>query len=171
MGLCIANKTLRCVVTKVFPDPVAPGDVDSAAGHIGTAFFDELGRPYRSEVQLGADFPGKKLVMSSRSYDGSGRVLVEREPFAIATGDADPPTYATTYYFNADGTPSCFVRGSEKQAYTEASDETNQVFPTCFRRTFESNAEVIKVKDAASLLSHSPQDGVEQRSYVTAIGR
>ena len=170
-GECIANKTLRCVVTKTFSDPVAPGDVDSAAGHIGTVFFDELGRSYRSEVQLGADFPGKKLVMSSRIYDGLGRVLVDREPFAVDGGASDPPTYATTYYFNADGTPSCFVRGTEKQTYTEASDETNQVFPTCFRRTFENNTEVVKVKDAASLLSHSPQDGVEQRSYVTAIGR
>ena len=171
VGECIPNQTLRCVVTKVFPDPVAPTDVDSAPGHIGTAFLDELGRSYRSEVQLGADYPGKKIVASSRVYDGHGRVLLEREPFAIATGDADPPIYATTYYFNADGTPSCFVRGTEKQPYTEASDESHQIFPTCFRRSFENHAEVVKVKDASSLLSHSPQDGVEQRSYLTAIGR
>lgn len=166
----------RGVSQKVFTDPVALANVNTAAGRTATVFLDELGRERFTAVLLGSDYPNQTLIVGYRTYDGLGRVLVAGAPFSISTGSlasgqAIAPSYATTYYFNADGTPSCFVQGPGQQAFTTASNESSEIFPTCFTRTFQDNTEVVSVKDAASLLGGSPQVGVQKFSYATAIGR
>lgn len=161
----------RRVVGKVFTDPVAPAAVSTAPGRTATVFLDELGRERRTEVALGSDYPDQTLIAGYRTYDGLGRVLVAGEPFSVTSGQALTPTYATTYHFNPDGTPSCFVQGPGQQPFTNTPNESSEVFPTCFTRTFQDHTEVVSVQDAASLLAGSPQSGVQKVSYATAIGR
>lgn len=171
LGFSGTDPSGRRVVGKVFTDPVDPTVVDTAPGRTATVFLDELGRARRTEIALGSDYSNQTLIVGYRTYDGLGRVLVAGEPFSVASGQALTPTYATTYYFNADGTPSCFVRGPGQQPFTNTPNESSEIFPTCFTRTFQDHSEVVSVQDAASLLTGSPQYGVKKFSYATAIGR
>lgn len=171
LGFSGADPNGRRVVGKVFTDPVAPAEVNTAPGRTATVFLDELGRERRTEIALGSNYSNQTLIAGYRTYDGLGRVLVAAEPFSIASGQALTPTYATTYYFNADGTPSCFVRGPGQQPLTNSPDESSEIFPTCFTRAFQDHTEVVSVQDASSLLTGSPQSGVKRFSYATATGR
>ncbi|HMG24733.1 MAG TPA: hypothetical protein VK607_25525, partial [Kofleriaceae bacterium] len=171
LGFSGADATGRRIVRKVFTDAVAPGTENTAVGRTSTVFLDELGRPRRTELALGASYSDQTLVVGSRAYDGLGRVFAEADPFAMAPGQTPPPAYGTTYYFNADGSPSCMVRGTGQQPFTSTTNEASEIFPTCFDRTFENNTEVVSVQDAASLLAGSTQFGVKSTSYATAIGR
>ena len=171
LGFSGTDSLGRRVVRKVFADSVAPGTETTALGRTSTVFLDELGRPRRSELGLGANYGDQTLVVGSRVYDGLGRVFTEADPFPVAPGQTPPAAYGTTYYFNADGSPSCMVRGTGQQPFTSTSNEASEIFPTCFDRTFENNTEVVSVQDAASLLAGSTQFGVKSTSYATAIGR
>jgi len=39
------------------------------------------------------------------------------------------------------------------------------------KRTFQSNTELVTLRDASSYLTGSPQEGVAKKSYVTATGQ
>jgi RHS repeat-associated protein len=161
----------RRIVSKVFTDPVPPGSEAAAAGRTSTVLVDELGRPRRTELALGTDYQSALLVVGARVYDGLGRVFVASDAYAVTPGQAVPPAYATTYYFNSDGTPSCQVRGTGQQPYTEATNEASEIFPTCYGHRFANHTEQVDVRDAASRVTGSPQAGVVHTSYATAIGR
>ena len=49
--------------------------------------------------------------------------------------------YGTTYNYNTDGTPSCFVRGPGTQPVTFSVNETTEVYPTCFNHGFLNHQE------------------------------
>ena len=97
------------------------------------------------------------------------------KPIPYPSTQSFATAYGTTRFFNVDGTPSCFVRGNGQQPrlprYLAATDEIHEIYPTCFQHAFQDNTEVVSVQDPASLLAHSPQDGVIKSSYATAIGR
>ena len=104
---------------------------------------------------------------ADRSYDQLGRVRFEADPHL----STDASLYGTTYHFNTDGTPSCFIRGHGQQAFSNVTDEANERYPTCFSRFFANNQEAVHVRDAASLLAGSPQAGVVKETIYSAIGR
>ena len=111
LGFAVGQTGGRRIVQKVFTDPVAPAGVGTAAGRTGTVFLDKLGREVRTEVALGADYANQTLVTGDRSYDQLGRVRFEADPHL----STDASLYGTTYHFNTDGTPSCFIRGHGQQ--------------------------------------------------------
>jgi hypothetical protein len=51
---------------------------------------------------------------------------------------------------------------------TAATNEGQEIYPTCFQRVFQNSTEVLNVQDASSLLAHSPQEGVKS-SILAAI--
>ncbi|HEY6175717.1 MAG TPA: RHS repeat-associated core domain-containing protein, partial [Kofleriaceae bacterium] len=171
--------TQRTIVQKTFQTAVAPGTAASAPGRTSTVFLDELGRAYKTQVDLGGDYSDPTLV-SQRSFDSLGRVVFEADPFPVSQGFTT--AYGTTQFFNWDGTPLCSVRGNGRQTSIPgsvdanhvvhpATDESQQLYPTCVQRDFESNTEVVTVRDASSYLAGSPQAGVAKSSYRTATGR
>ena len=159
----------RRLVSKAFVDPVSD---PSAAGRTSTTFLDELGRARNMQVALGSDYTNETLVVGARTYDGLGRVVFEADPYPLSQ-DATT-AYGTTRFFNADGTPSCFVRGNGRQptlASLPATDESLELYPTCFSHSFQDNTELVGVRDASSLLAGSPQFGVVKNTYTDATGR
>jgi RHS repeat-associated protein len=168
-GFAAGSSSDRTIVRKVFTDPVPPANVNTAVGRVATTYFDSLGRPTRTEVQLGADYENKTLIMGQRTYDSLGRVHFEADPFP--SNESVDIAFGTTYYFNPDGTPKCWIRGIGPSPFTNVTDELEQMYPTCFARSFRDNKEHIAVQDAASLLSTSPQAGVSGTLVRTAIGR
>src|SRR5678815_3032907 len=166
----------RRITQTMFTDPVDPATVGTAVGRTATVHLDELGREAFTELALGVDYGGKTLFAGVRIYDSVGRVKFEADPYP---SDQDGLTaYGTTRYFNADGTPSCFIRGNGLQPFVPSpgtavvkTNETSEIYPTCFSRTFQNHTEVVSVRDAASLLDQSPQQDVVKTSYLTATGR
>jgi len=77
--------------------------------------------------------------------------VFEADPFPSTQSFAT--AYGTTRYFNADGTPSCVIRGNGPQPFTMVTDELHEIYPTCVQHAFQGNAEVVSVQDAASLLT------------------
>ena len=112
----------------------------TAPGRIGTAFLDSFGRVNTTKSDLGADYPNK--VFTFRSYDQLGRVNFMSDPYDDSV--SEPTLYGTSYNYNVDGTPSCFVRGPGAQPASASVDETNEVYPTCFNRFFADNKEVLR---------------------------
>ncbi len=100
-------------------------------------------------MQLGADYANKKLIVGQRAYDALGRVHFMADPFPST--DSFATAYGTTYYFHADGTPQCSVRGTGLQP-TSRTDEANEIYSACFSHTFADNTEFVSSQDAASLL-------------------
>src|SRR6185295_7942659 len=101
----------RHITTSVFTDPVPVEATHDAPGRSVATYFDELGRERYTETMLGADYPGLGWIASYRTYDSFGRVVFDAD---VSTSlDAIP--YGTTRYLNADGTPSCFIRGNGQQ--------------------------------------------------------
>ena len=87
----------RRIVSTHFTDPVAPEHVGDAVGRTSTVFLDELGRPRRTEVALGADYAGETLIVGARTYDGLGRVAFAADPYPASQDAAT--AYGTTYHF------------------------------------------------------------------------
>jgi RHS repeat-associated protein len=168
----------RRVTSKVFTDAVPPGTASTAAGRTATVYLDELGRARLTEKVLGADYPNLTMK-ADLTYDSLGRLLFATDPYPSNQDTAT--AYGTTRYFNADGTPLCFIRGKGKQqrppppqqpsAPPMATNEASELYPTCFSHGFQDHTEVVRVRDAASLLANSPQEGVTKSSSVTATGR
>jgi len=63
------------------------------------------------------------------------------------------------------------VRGTGVQADTTATDETNQIYPTCYAFGYENGTEIVAVQDAAARLAGSPQADVQHWTRYTATGR
>ncbi|MGH9889637.1 MAG: hypothetical protein ACREBE_29165, partial [bacterium] len=168
----------RGVTSKVFTDPLALATACAASGRTATVHLDELGRPRLTEQVLGDDY--REVVMKvDQTYDSFGRLLFATDPYPSTQ---DPLTaYGTTQYWNADGTPLCFIRGKGKQERPSppthpsdppmATNEPSEVYPMCFSRHFVDHTEVLSVQDAASLLTGSPQASVVKSSNLTAAGR
>ena len=104
-----------------------------------------------------------------RTYDPLGRVKFMSDPFRRT--DVELPLYGTSYNYNTDGTPSCFVRGPGTQPASAAVNETNEVYPTCFNRSFANNQEILERSDADSFLTGSHQFGVVSKTTRNAMGR
>lgn len=159
----------RRIVTTEFSDPVAPANVATTVGRASTTFLDELGRVRRTERVLGSSYANQTLIQQFRSYDGLGRVMFEADPFPSTQ---DPATaYGTSYFYQPTGVPWCFIRGRGRQSFTTATDESVELYPTCFTRSYANHEETMSVRDAASLLSTSPQAGVSKTTVRSAIGR
>jgi RHS repeat-associated protein len=160
----------RKIVRTDFADPVDPAVAASAVGRKSKADLDELGRQIRVDLVLGASYPGKILTVQRRMYDSLGRIVFEADP--SPTSEDFTTAYGTTRFYNTDGTPSCFIRAHGRlPAVTHVTDEVQQVYPTCYSRSFQNNTEVVSVRDADSHLASSPQANVIQSSYATAIGQ
>jgi RHS repeat-associated protein len=168
-GFAVGQTGGRNVVQKVFTDPVDPASVATAVGRTGTTFLDALGRATRTEAALGADYANKVMVLSQSIYDKVGRVKFVADPH-LSTDSFDT-AYGTSRFFNTDGTPSCFVRGNGPQAFTAATDEANERYPTCVSRFFSMNRELVDTQDAAAGLAGSAQTGVVHESTYSAIGQ
>ena len=145
----------------------------AASARVATTSMDSLGRSTQTDVQLGADYGGNELIVGRRSFDMLGRVSFEADPYPFA-GQVPSVLYGTTYLFNLDGTPSCFIRGNGPQSLTQTTNESAEVYPTCFQQTFSGNRLLVKTQDASSLsspLSGSPQAGVARFAQYAATGR
>lgn len=170
----------RSILQKVLATAVTPSSsAAQAAGRTSTVFLDALGRAYKTQFDLGADYSGKMMV-SQRVFDTLGRVVFEADPFPSIQDFAT--AYGTTQFFNPDGTLLCSVRGNGRQTSIPgtvdannvihpATDESNELYPTCVQRTFQSNTAVVTLRDASSYLAGSPQQGVANTSYLSATGR
>jgi hypothetical protein len=163
----VPDPTTRSITHKVVTDAVA--DIDAAPGRIGISYMDGFGRTTKTETRLGSDYQDQTLVVGQRIYDRLGRVKFEANPF-LST-DSFETQYGTSYSYNTDGTPSCFVRGRGVQPSTAAVDEINEIYPTCFNRFFANGREILDRQDPDSLLSGSNQSGVVSRAVLDAAGR
>ena len=121
----------RSVVHKTFTDPVATDQTAAATGRIATMFLDALGREARVDVQLGADYQNQIVIADQRSYDVLGRVAYQADPYLSSQN----PVYATSRYFNDDGTPDCVVRGpmaTFSPIVHRTTDESQEIYPYLF---------------------------------------
>ncbi|WP_240359176.1 RHS repeat-associated core domain-containing protein [Pyxidicoccus trucidator] len=159
----------RRIVGKGFKDPVTPGTEASAPGRTGTVFLDELGRARRTEFELGADYANALMITGATTYDGFGRVSFMADPYPSTQSGAT--AYGTSYFFNADGSLKCTVRGRGPQANTQVPDAATERYPTCYSRAFVGNQEVLSVTGADALLTGSPQAGVTYTAALSATGR
>lgn len=123
------------------------GAVNSQGGYAASVPLDLP----PAELALGVDYSNQSLITGARTYDGFGRVLFEADPFPSTQSFSG--AYGTTRYFNVDGTPSCFIRGNGLQAFTNATDEVHETYPTCLQHQFTSHTEVLSEQDADSLLA------------------
>jgi len=154
----------RSIAQKVFTDAVPEANVATAPGRIGTTFLDNLGRPIKTAAQLGADYSNKTLILGQRKYDLFGRVQFMADPFLFLSTDSFATAYGTSFNYNTDGTPSCSIRGNGPLPATANLDESNEVFPTCFNRSFNDNQ--------AFLQRFDPSSGSATKEIaVNAVGR
>ncbi|MDC8016241.1 RHS repeat domain-containing protein [Tahibacter soli] len=170
-GYAVGETGGRRIVEKSFADPVPAATASVAAGRTRTAIVDSLGRAQRTEVQLGADYGNQVLVVGFRTFDGQGRVRFDADPF-LST-DPGLTAYGTTHFFNADGSPFCDVRGAGMRQPKSAwqTDESQQIYPTCYTRTYQSYRRTDAVQPADALLPGSAQAGVTWATTVSATGR
>ncbi|MEP7043276.1 MAG: RHS repeat-associated core domain-containing protein [Dokdonella sp.] len=177
LGFALGQGGPRRIVQKEFTDPVAPASVASANGRIATTYLDSVGRSTSTEAVLGADYPNQTLVVGQRTYDALGRVLFEAD--AHPKSESTASAYGTTYYFNADGSPSCLIRGNGLQPFTNTTDEGREIAPTCFSLGYIGNREIVSVQRPDALLrilgpngpENSPQFGVTTQTSYDASGR
>ena len=128
-----------------------------------------MGRTIKTETQLGSDYQNKTGVVGQRIYDPLGRVKFEADPF-LST-DSFETAYGTTYNYNTDGTPSCFVRGPGTQPVTFSVNETTEVYPTCFNHGFLNSQEFQDRGESNSFLAGSNQAFNFTRTMLNATGR
>lgn len=159
----------RQIAVKEFADPVASAQLSSAAGNKAVAFLDELGRPLRTEIVLGADYQNATLVAGARSYDLLGRVSFVADTHPKG---ANPATaYGTSYHFQNTGDIDCIIRGPGPQPLNRSTNLAAERFPTCLEQRTLDGVNVVEIRDAASLTAGSPQAGTVRRSISSAIGR
>jgi hypothetical protein len=157
----------RITVTR-YADPVNPSNIALAQGRTATTFFDELGRHRRTEISLGSDYSNDTLVLRSRTYDDMGRVEFIAAPYAASQISANP--YGVRYSYSDSGTLLCSILGYSQNISTTTNPALD-LFPTCYQRSFTNHVETVDVRDASSLQSGSPQEGIVTRTVRTAIGR
>ena len=108
------------------------------------------------------------LVIGHRHYDGAGRVEFEAEPY-LKSSNAHH-AFGTSYHYKNTGDIHCIVQGRGAQPLVQTTSLQPERFPTCYDRLFDGNAEIVEVRDAASLLPGSPQADVIHRFASTATG-
>ena len=119
----------RKITQKVFTNAVVPPEnAGSAPGRITTTFFDKLGRTTGTDIQLGDTYQNQPLVVGRRTYDALGRIRFAADPYSPAFNSFPNTTYGTTYNYNTDGTPSCFVRGTGPKPASAAVSEARKYF-------------------------------------------
>jgi RHS repeat-associated protein len=169
LGFAKGETVAQSVVQRFFTDAVATDQVVSAGGRTATTFLDALGRESRTEVQLGASYQNQILVVGHRVYDDLGRAIYESEPYL----STQQPSYATSRYFNDDGTLDCVVRGPMaffSPIVHRTTDESQEIYPTCVSRSFANHREMLTVQRSDSLLADSPQSGVIESVTRSASG-
>ncbi len=169
VGFTTMEKGGRSVVRIEFTDLVDPATAPTAPGRKRTLFLDQLGREQDTVVELGTSYSSQSLITGARTYDTLGRVVFEADPYPTSQNGAT--AYGTTYFYNTDRTPLCAIRGSGPQPFTMVTDENNEIYPTCFQTIFQNNTKLEISQDAASLLSTTPQWGVETISQYSALGQ
>jgi RHS repeat-associated protein len=159
----------RRVMVKAFTDGVTLAEAATIAGRTSTMFLDELGRVRRTELELGADYGNEALVVGSRIYDGMGRVAFEADSHRRSESPAS--VYGSSYHYKNTGDLDCIIRGRGPQLLSKVTDVATERFPTCFERSFEGQVDTLDARDAASLQSGSPHEGVVHRVVSSAVGR
>jgi RHS repeat-associated protein len=164
----------RSIETKSFDNPVPPTQVSIAVGHKTKTYLDAYGRAAMSEIDLGSDY-AEDLLVGGVLFDTNGRVAFQADPFPFQNG-SNPATavataYGTSFYYNADGTTSCTVRGTGPQLFTQQTNLAAETLPTCYSYAYENGTLRVGVKSADALLSTLPQAGVERQERFTAAGR
>jgi RHS repeat-associated protein len=150
-------------------------------GITSTAYLDELGRPFYTATQLGADYGNQTLITDARIYDRWGRTVYVADAHVASQSMSQnflqdiAATYGTSSYFQADGTPDCIIRGPASStgphALTRVTDESTEVYPTCFTLSFNANLARIDTQGPDSLLGNSPQSGVVYSDIKSVAGR
>lgn len=159
----------RRIAQKEFADPLPPEQAATAPGTSSVAFFDELGRPLRTEIALGVDYQDATLVAGARNYDLMGRVSFVADTYASG---ANPATlYGTTYHFNSTGHIDCIIRGAGPQPLDRTTSVAAERFPTCFTQLTIDGKSIVEARHAASLNAGSPQADIVWRVVSSAIGR
>jgi RHS repeat-associated protein len=158
----------RSVAQLAFSDPAT--GCKAAGGRLSTTKLDLLGRETETDVSLGASYSATPaVIVGKRTYDFQGRLVFEADPY---TSDQSGTPYGTTQFYNADGTPSCAVKGYGQQfLQPTATNEGAELYPTCVTRSFANHVETVFTQDATSLLNGSPQSGVRKFTTLSAIGR
>jgi RHS repeat-associated protein len=162
LGFGVGQTGGRRIERKAFRDFIPQELVGTTVGRRSTTFFDSLGRMLRTEIELGSDYANKIVVAGRRTYDMLGRVLFQADSFP--SDQSFSTAYGTTYYFNTDGTPKCFIRGRGQQAFVTEINESIERYPTCMGRNFAGNREIDQVTDTANA-------SVTHFSTYDAIGR
>lgn len=166
-GFVTGDTSGRRVEVKEFSGPVLPSQVPTTTGQISTAFFDELGRPTRTEFALGVNYGDQKLIVDLRVYDGLGRVAFEADPFPAYQ---NPETaYGTTFHFWPDGDLDCIIRGRGRQRLRRSTDIDAERFPTCFQRSFVDHVDTLEIRDASTMTIQGPP--LVKRIVSSATGR
>lgn len=159
--------TPRSVRTKAFVDPLLPGaDEKTAPAREAITYLDELGRTTKTVSLLGASYANESLV-TSRTYDGLGRVSFEADPFPASQNAAT--AFGTTYHYGTDGALLCTIRGNGRQPLSWTTDVDDERFPACQTRVF-SNHRLQVTTSAPDGLASGPQAGVTRTDTFTAAG-
>lgn len=159
----------RRVVVKEFADPIDANQISIAEGRILTTYFDEVGRPKRSEAELGDDYAYERLVLGARKYDGFGRVVFEADPYRAS--QPDNTAYGTTRHYWNDGSLWLVVRGPGPQPATTVPDPSLERYATAFTHTFANSVETVTSQGPDAFTAGSPQYGTTRQQVFTAIGR
>ncbi len=159
----------RRIAHKKFADPLPPAQTATTPGESSVAFFDELGRPLRTEISLGVDYQDAALVAGARNYDLMGRVSFVADTYASG---ANPATlYGTTYHFDSTGHIDCVIRGVGPQPLDRTTSVAAERFPTCFTQLTVDGKSIVEVRDASSLNASSSQADIARRVVSSATGR
>jgi RHS repeat-associated protein len=156
----------RRIVTKKFLDPVPESDVGTAAAMTIDVELDELGRPRWKRTRPGV---GEEWLVTETRYDALGRVAFASDPRAASQPAAT--AYGTSYHFTDEGDPRCVIRGRGAQPLVTASNETTELYPTCFGRSYADHVERVDITAPDALLAGSSQAGVVRAAFRTALGR
>ncbi|MEZ4442853.1 MAG: RHS repeat-associated core domain-containing protein [Polyangiaceae bacterium] len=158
----------RTIVRTRYADPIPDSQVGTTPGQTETTSLDALGRVVRTSIGLGADYGGASMVVVDRAFDSLGRVMFEAEPYP-ATETTDH--YGTTRHYDAQGLPTCFVRGFGVQPLVGATNLSAERFPTCVSTSYAQYRAILSTESASALEVGNPEVGVVRIVEKTAIGR
>jgi hypothetical protein len=155
--------SVRAIRTTQFDEP------GGGSGQSTTTYVDELGRAFRQERPLGADYGGQIVVTRYQTFDRFGRIAFTAEPFVATENPA--AVFGTSHFYEADGRPSCLVRAQGPHAFTATTDPANETYVQCFYHGYSNHLETLGVSDADANQPASAQSAVLHIQTVTAIGR
>jgi RHS repeat-associated protein len=158
---------VRYVKTRTYHAWTLVGDVSRGFTET-TQYIDELGRLVRMVVPLGSDYGGQHLVMGQTIYDSRGRPRFVADAF-VETGSS-PPRYGTTYHYDRAGRVTCAIRGVGLQNYTTATNESQDLYPTCYEYAYDNFQRVVRIRGPNELLRGSVEAGAFDETRMSAIG-